>query len=183
MYEQCGRPFSSLNNMNQTMIRNYKATVDPHDTVILLGDFCYRSHRPATSYLNEMKTGARVFFCRGNHDQWLDELTPEEKREHFYMIIEDRCVLERNGWRIGLSHIPTPKEDFPVPVHVCVCSHIHNNRAGYHYETFMSIPDALNAGVDINGFTPVTLRQLAANNERFYGRKYDIPEELFRAFE
>lgn len=180
-YFGCKRPFSSVNNMNRSMIRAWNSTVTEDDTVILLGDFCYRNRRPAGSYLNELNHGARLIMVKGNHDQWLDEMSPEEKHRHFQLVIEDTCVIERNGFRIGLSHIPT--DTFQVPVDLIVCGHLHTGCAGIDYENFMRIPNILNCGVDINHFKPVTLRELAANNERFYGRKCPVPEELFQAFE
>ena len=64
-----------------------------------------------------------------------------------------------------------------------ICGHIHNNKQGIEYETFMRIPNIVNCSVEINDYRPVTLRELVNNNERYYGRKYDIPEELFQAFE
>jgi len=175
------RDFRSLNHMNRSIIRKWNDTVTENDTVFLLGDFCYRSSRPAGSWLNEMNHGARLIFVRGNHDQWLDEMDSEEKHRHFQLVIEDTCVIERNGYRIGLSHVPT--DTFQTPVDLIVCGHIHNNRQGIDYENFMRIPNIVNCSVEINDYRPVSLRELVKNNERYYGRKYDIPEELFQAFE
>ena len=181
MLAACRRPFLSLSQMDKTMIRNWRSTVKDSDTVYVLGDFACRNYRPVSSYLNEMDTGARIIYVRGNHDQFLDEMSPEEKQRHFQVIIPDTCVIERYGFKIGLSH--APREQFSVPVDLIVCGHIHNNRAGEDFERFMSIPNILNCGVDVNHFKPVTLRELCANNERFYGRKYSVSEEMFQAFE
>ena len=181
-YLSCQRSFRSLNHMNRSIIQAWNNTVKEEDTVFLLGDFCYRSSRPAGSWLNEMNHGARLIFVRGNHDQWLDEMPPEEKHRHFQLVIEDNtCVIERNGYRIGLSHVP--RDTFQTPVDLIVCGHIHNNRQGIEYETFMRIPKIVNCSVELTDYRPVTLRELVAINERFYGRKYDLPEALFRAFE
>ena len=191
--EACNRPFSSVNQQDKTLLRNFAETVKDSDTVFLLGDFAYRNARPVSSYLNELKkhTHAQLVYIKGNHDRWLDDMVPEEKQHYFLMVIDDRqsgrCVIERNGWRIGLSHVPTEPDLFQVPVHASICSHIHNNRGGEDYERFMSINakggNLLNCGVDINGFKPVALRQMIANNEQFYGFKYSIPEAMLQAFE
>ena len=180
--DACDRPFKSINQMDKTMLRNY-ARVKDTDTLFLLGDFAYRNARPASSYLKQIKktTCGQMVYVRGNHDQWLDDMSVDEKQHYFLMVIDDRCVIERDGFRVGLCHIPT--DQFQVPVDLIVCSHIHNNKSGHDFERFMEIPNILNCGVDISAFAPVTLREMADNNRRFYGRKYDIPEELFRAFE
>lgn len=176
------RDFRSLNHMNRSIIRAWNETVTDEDTVFLLGDFCYRSSRPASSWLNEMNHGARLVFVKGNHDQWLDVMPPEEKHRHFQLVIEDTCVIERNGFRVGLTHVPT--DTFQVPVDLIVCGHIHNNRQGIDYENFMRIPNIVNCSVEINDYRPVSLRELVQNNQCFYNRTYDnIPEELFQAFE
>ena len=62
-YLSCKRDqdFRSLNHMNRSIIRKWNDTVTENDTVFLLGDFCYRSSRPAGSWLNEMNHGATAF--------------------------------------------------------------------------------------------------------------------------
>lgn len=179
----CGRmqQFRSVSQMDKTMIRNWNQTVASEDTVFICGDFAYRNSRPAASYLKQLN-GTKIFI-RGNHDQWLDEMTPDEKRLHFQLILQDNCVADLNGFRIGLVHKPTDADRFPVPVHLIVCGHIHNNHSGDDHRAFMNAPNMLNCGVDVNGFRPINLRELIANNERFYGRKYTFPEELVHAFE
>ena len=39
----CNRPFSSLEEMNSTIIRNWNEMVKPEDTVFFLGDFCFKN--------------------------------------------------------------------------------------------------------------------------------------------
>ena len=38
-----GRPFKSLKEMNETLIRNWNARVKPEDTVFNVGDFCFKN--------------------------------------------------------------------------------------------------------------------------------------------
>lgn len=45
--------------------------------------------------------------------------------------------------------------------------HIHNNCHEDFWELLVKRPLVLNAGVDINGFVPVTLPELIENNEVF----------------
>ena len=40
--EACNRPFSSVNQQDKTLLRNFAETVKDSDTVFLLGDFAYR---------------------------------------------------------------------------------------------------------------------------------------------
>ena len=38
--EYCNRPFSSVEEMNETLIKNWNSVVSKDDTVFFLGDFC-----------------------------------------------------------------------------------------------------------------------------------------------
>jgi calcineurin-like phosphoesterase family protein len=50
-----------------------------------------------------------------------------------------------------------------------VHAHIHNNRKGLVFETLKKMNNALNAGVEINEYRPVTLDDLIINNKTFKG--------------
>ena len=48
-----------------------------------------------------------------------------------------------------------------------VFGHIHANRDAAYWTMIATSPLMLNAGVDINGFTPVSFDEMETNNERF----------------
>jgi calcineurin-like phosphoesterase family protein len=48
-----------------------------------------------------------------------------------------------------------------------IYAHIHNKVNAAYYQLLKSMPNALNAGVDINHFRPVTLPELVKNNQEF----------------
>jgi calcineurin-like phosphoesterase family protein/2'-5' RNA ligase len=63
----CNRPFSSVRQMNETMLQNWNAKVGRSDIVFFLGDLTFgRGHNSADYWLG--KLNGRVFFLRGNHD-------------------------------------------------------------------------------------------------------------------
>ncbi len=74
--EYCERPFKNIEHMNQSIIRNHNARVKSDDTVIFLGDFCFRNTsggkdgegqlNKAEYYIN--KLNGRFVFVKGNHD-------------------------------------------------------------------------------------------------------------------
>ena len=37
----CNRPFESINEMDETLIKNWNSRVAPEDIVFHLGDFCF----------------------------------------------------------------------------------------------------------------------------------------------
>ena len=48
-----------------------------------------------------------------------------------------------------------------------VYGHIHNNTNADFWPLIRTKARILNAGVDVNGFVPVTLEAMVGNNERF----------------
>lgn len=47
--------------------------------------------------------------------------------------------------------------------------HIHNNTDAPYWPLLAEMDHALNAGVDVNGFRPVTLEELVENHIKFCG--------------
>ena len=45
--------------------------------------------------------------------------------------------------------------------------HIHDNTHSEYWPLLCGMPNALNAGVEINGYAPVTFDELVANNMAF----------------
>lgn len=66
-----GRPFKSVEEMNETIINNICSTIKKGDILYFLGDFAMT--RSTNSMEGHMKaviyTGAQLFFIKGNHDK------------------------------------------------------------------------------------------------------------------
>ena len=54
-----------------------------------------------------------------------------------------------------------------------IYGHIHNNTDADYWPLIATRDQMLNAGVDINGFTPVTLDEMIENNRHFKDRSKD----------
>lgn len=59
----CNRPFSSVEEMDETLIANWNARVQPSDDIYVLGDFCW--HDPS-KYVKRLN--GRIHLIVGNHD-------------------------------------------------------------------------------------------------------------------
>lgn len=160
------RPFSCAEEMDEALIANWNARVKGNDTVYIAGDLICKSADPQ-KYLSQLK-GKKVLIC-GNHDHgWTDrvdmgryfkevlnlkELTVEGHMTTIchYPMIEWRCSRKEHSRKLGyLIH-----------------GHIHARTDRPEYMQLFRIPNALNAGVDINDFRPVTFAELVANNSAF----------------
>ncbi len=159
-------PFGSVEERDETLIENWNRRVQPDDTVYLLGDLLCKSEKRPEEYLQRL-TGNKVLII-GNHDHaWLEQVDLgayfSEVTQYQEMKLEEKVVtlchyplLEwRNSRRLG-SH------EYGFLIH----GHTHQRRSEL-YAPLFSMPNALNAGVDVNGYQPVSFEELRVNNERF----------------
>ena len=62
------RPFSNVDEMNQTMLDNWANTVKPQDTVIHLGDVLFGENKVEWLEANFAKLPGKKRLVLGNHD-------------------------------------------------------------------------------------------------------------------
>lgn len=167
--------FSSVEEMDEGLIKNWNDTVGKNDTVIIMGDMFFRNKRPAEEYLERLK-GEKIL-VRGNHDEsWLKKTDPAVIVKHFAGI-HDFYGIKRDSVKLRFCHYPMISwESSRNFGSILVCGHIHGQREGYEFDMFSKVPCALNAGVDVNNLRPVTLSELIANNDAFYGREREAEE-------
>ena len=110
------RPFTSNEEMDETMIERWNAKVKPHDTVYHCGDVVInRKHLHLVKQLN-----GRKILIRGNHDIFRDEDYREVGFEqiHGVRVFVDKFIL---------SHIPLHPDCVTGRFRVNVHGHLHAN--------------------------------------------------------
>lgn len=174
---QCRPQFSSVEEMNETIIKNINDRMKKSDTLYIVGDFAYRSKRPIVEYLEAIKP--KKVLIVGNHDRdWLRHLDEEELGRQFVGIYQ-QFSLKKNGIELHFNHYPQLawNRSHYFGQSFSICGHIHNaGESNLAARLFPQVRCQFNAGVDINGFQPVTFAELVANNTAFYRRVY-TPEE------
>lgn len=165
-----GRPFETVAEMDEAIIANWNAVVRPEDTVYLVGDIGWNGgHVPCRTLA---RLNGRKHLIRGNHDTgYLD--APLLYR--YFETVTDFLEIDDGRHHIFLSHYPML---YSKPKGYMIHGHLH--ASGQFHEILRSLPRVLNAGVDVNGFAPVTLEQLIENNERFYSQDV-APKAYHRA--
>lgn len=115
--EYCDRPFGSVEEMNETLVDNWKGVVDPNDVVLYGGDLTIRETAGALLDWLEKLPGELVFLL-GNHDGIvLDRLDGVQFTEEF--------TFEHRGVPFHAVHDP---EDGPSsPPGWVLHGHHHNN--------------------------------------------------------
>lgn len=95
------RPFSSVEEMNETLIQNWNSEVKKCDTVYILGDFCWGKELEWIQILDRLK-GQKVLI-RGNHDL----KNPSAQLKSKFLDIKDyKKVCFNSGIKAIMSHYP-----------------------------------------------------------------------------
>ena len=117
------RPFTSTEEMNETMIERHNAKVKEQDTVYFLGDVVINK-----KYLELVKRmNGRKILVRGNHDIFKDE---DYRAVGFEQIHGVRVWVDK----FILSHIPLHPECVTERFKVNVHGHLHANQIMWGHE-------------------------------------------------
>ena len=161
----CGRPFTSVEEMDSVIIENWNKRVRKCDTVYILGDVLW-DKRKVGDYLG-MLNGKKILVM-GNHDApW----AKKAENQGYFESVVPYLETHLNGFPVTMCHYPMlewkgSREDPPHRIGYHIHGHIHN-RVSNEYLSLYRQFNALNAGVDVNGFSPVTFEELLENNMAF----------------
>ena len=115
--DYCSRPFSSVEEMNETLIDNWNKIVKKDDIVIVNGDFALCGKNKLIEVGKRLKGRKRLIL--GNHDGASLETYREAGFEYIYNypIIVDNFFI--------VSHMPQPI--FPNGLYANIYAHVHND--------------------------------------------------------
>lgn len=158
--KMCQRPFESIDAMNEALIAAWNERVTGNDTVFILGDLFFRCAAPE-AILCRLKGKKRLII--GNHDSsWMGKVDLQR-----YFVSVDNFLEFSDGVRaITLCHYPLLTWKHKLRTYM-VHGHIHNDTTSDYYPLIAIRDRVLNAGVDINGFRPVTFEEMMENNRSF----------------
>lgn len=113
------RPFRTVDEMNEEMIKRWNSAVTKADEVYILGDFCWSKEDrwiELLSQLNGQKT-----LIKGNHD-----IEPSKSRRYF-ADVKERKIIDDNGRKVVIDHFPSPcfRNHFYGWFHLY--GHVHNS--------------------------------------------------------
>lgn len=143
----CNRPFSSVEEMNETLIHNINKTVAPSDVLYLLGDLTF-NHKKFKFWLEEINCQNKIFI-KGNHDpKNMDQYLPIKGLKSFHEYFE----LSLDKKRIVMCHYPIASWNGQHHGSYMFYGHVHGNFK-------MPNTNSLDVGVDSIGFTPIEIRE------------------------
>ncbi|MBR6508995.1 MAG: hypothetical protein IKT38_00120 [Clostridia bacterium] len=99
----------------------------------------------------------------GNHDSsWLTKFDATK----YFVSINNYLEVSDGQRGLILCHYPLVTWKHQKRTYM-IHGHIHNDTTSDYWPLLCSRDRILNAGVDINGFRPVTFDELYENNQRF----------------
>ncbi len=157
-----GRPYASLEEMEKDLIARWNARVKGCDKVYILGDMFYRTDRiiPILEVLKGKK-----YLIEGNHDEsWINRIGRKTALGYFKEITQMTSFSD--GARgVTLCHYPLLTYKHEKTTYM-IHGHLHADVSSDFWPLIAKREHILNAGVDINGFMPVTFEELVENNKR-----------------
>jgi calcineurin-like phosphoesterase family protein len=158
----CKRPFKSLQEMNEALVRNHNVRVKSGDVVIHNGDFCFKNSKGgkvgegAQEKAEDIikKFNGTFVFVAGNHD----------KNNSLKTCIES-LIIKYGNYRFKVVHDPK-YVDYSYPFNFV--GHVHG---AWQFKTFVSPcgkkTDAINLGVDVWNFMPVTFEEILSKYSKW----------------
>ena len=116
-----GRPFASVEEMNETIISRWNERVTAEDTVFVLGDLSLCSNGAAKNIFNRLL--GKLVLIRGNHDN--DSLC-RAVSERFDRIC-DYLEIDDSGTRVIMCHYPILFHRCDSSTDIHLYGHVHNN--------------------------------------------------------
>lgn len=132
--EYTGRPYKSLEEMNEALIRLWQTNVQPDDYIIHCGDFFMGRKEDAEPILKRLP-GVKVLVW-GNHDKLIKKM----KLEHYFAHTADYLEVQVGQDCAVLSHFPFEEWNNRRQGWWHLCGHMHGGGSKLH--------NRLDVGVD-----------------------------------
>ncbi|MHA1883061.1 MAG: metallophosphoesterase family protein [Candidatus Thorarchaeota archaeon] len=152
----CHRPFKSVEEMNEEIIRRHNSLVGKNDIVVHAGDFCWaNSKKEAVKYIKRLN--GNHIFLRGCHDHWLPNSA--------------RCIWSKTieGCYIVVCH---------YAMRTWARSHYNSWQLyGHSHGRLEPVGKQWDIGVDNNNFFPVSFEEIKTimatqpDNFNYVGKK------------
>lgn len=166
----CSRPFSSVDEMNETLIANWNSVVGPNDRVFHMGDFIMGTFAENVKIIERLN--GEIVLTPGNHDRMSSvyHAKPNKKATWTKEYTDRGVIVMPEVWSVQfpttpvtMSHYPfsgdsheedrfpemRPEDDGSFLIH----GHVH--------EKWKVNGRQINVGVDVWDFTPVSVDQMS----------------------
>jgi calcineurin-like phosphoesterase family protein len=157
------RPFQSVEEMNETIIKRHNEKVKKDDIVFFLGDWGFYASKqkefrgegmPIRISELQQKLNGVFYSIKGNHD----------KVENKLNIPNYRMILNKGGIYINLVHRPqdTVIYDYQHYYPLTICGHCHSKFKTKEIEKDEKIALIINVSVETNNYYPYSFEEIMA---------------------
>ena len=154
----CKRPFTSVEEMNEVLIKNWNSVVKEDSIVFILGDFCFGQKTTWNKILKQLN--GKKYLIVGNHDK-LSQIDYSS-----FVLTVDLLSVKINNDTFILSHYPFLTWGGSHRGTKNLFGHVHSSPLiedgdNIDFDTIKWWPDnAYDVGVDNNNFTPISYSDL-----------------------
>ena len=164
------RPFQSVEQMNDGLIRNINETVMANDELWILGDFAFKVNMAAAKQFRDQINCKTVHMITGNHDK-------DYTRDHIFQSVQPYKELKTEYGKFILFHYPIYEWNGAHNGTIHLHGHIHStgsyNTANLQKKYIDRFPEKsfmkdsalglriYDIGVDANNYRPISITQIA----------------------
>lgn len=161
--QYCNRPFANAAEMDEVLIRNWNATVNPEDEVYILGDVFFCDAERAHTIVDRLN--GKLVLLLGNHDEVISKNYMLKRR--FYVLPE--LYFERYDDRhIQMCHYPMLSWNISFHGSFMLHGHVHGNKPTDGENRRYDV------GVDANGYKPVAWSHVKSTLDRIPTPKQQV---------
>jgi calcineurin-like phosphoesterase family protein len=150
--------------MNKVLIQNWNTYVSDRDEIYILGDLIYKGTGiEANEIMKNLK--GKKYLIKGNHDKFLEDNSFDINA---FEWIKDYYVLNYKKIKFILFHYPIFEWEGYFGNSIHLYGHVHNSGNNYEqYKKFEILGNhAINVGVDVNNFYPISIEQILKRIEK-----------------
>lgn len=147
--EHCHRPFSSVEEMDETILSNINAGVSPADRLYILGDFTMGGAQAVKSYRDRINCKS-VHLVLGNHDS----LSQKQYNEMGFFCPGYMDEVKVQGQSIVLCHYAMRRWNKSHHGSWCLYGHSH----GCLFDDPILL--SFDVGVDCHEYSPLSFEQV-----------------------
>lgn len=148
--KHCGRPFSTVAEMDEEMIRRWNIVVTSKDNVFILGDFFWRSNTEYCENILRQLNGYKYLII-GSHDDFLGKVALRK----YFVFIKKYHEYKNGDFRAVLFHNPLFSWDSMAHGVHHFFGHVHEK-----YLHILDNPQTFNVGVDLHSFAPISFEEI-----------------------
>ena len=145
--KHCDRPFDSVEEMDEALIKNINDRIDRLDHFYILGDF---ARRDPDKYRQRIKC-KYVHLIKGNHDKGQKFSSFQSVKDYDFKKFQ---LSDGNDQKIALFHYPMVTWDCKHHGSWSLYGHIHNRPLSYANGL------SIHVGVDVHNYYPVSLSEI-----------------------